>query len=434
MIKCKASLLALCSVMVFSQVTYASSKDLEKRKQEKIKEKEQVSQEVKSKKENVTKTQGKVSSVKSEIDILDGQITGVESEISEIEGEIAVLNERIAVNQRELEESEANLKEKKELFGQRVKAMYMDGRVSYVEVLLNSEDMEALIKNNQTISTIAESDKKLVDYITTQVNKIKEAKKQLEEDKRSVEINKSKLVSEKNNLVVINNKKSAYMQSLESDVELYKKEYEKAENYWNNIDAEISKLQSQIKIAKTQEAQAELERLQRERAKAQAAKEKAQAQAQAAKSSSVKNSSSQSSASTNTRARVSSNASMMWPLPGYNRISSQYGSRYHPILKTNKFHAGVDIPAPAGTPVRAAKAGTVIMSRTMSGLGNVVMIDHGDVVTVYGHNSVLKARVGQQVNQGDVISLVGSTGMSTGNHLHFEVRVNGATRNPLSYV
>lgn len=410
--KCRASLLALCSVLIFSQVTYASSKDLEKKRQQKIKEKEQVSQDVKSKKDNVTKTQGKVSSVQKEIDVLDSQIVGVEGEISTLESEIAVLNDRIETTQRELEESEANLKEKEELFGQRVKAMYMDGRVSYVEVLLNSKDMEALIKNNQTITTIAESDKKLVDYITTQVNTIKEAKKQLEEDKRNVEINKSKLVSQKNSLVAVNNKKSAYMQSLEADVELYRKEYEKAESYWSNIDSEIVRLQGEIRNAKNKEAQAERERLERER------NERAK----------------NVSATNNIRPRVNSNASMAWPLPGYNRISSQYGNRSHPILKQNKFHAGIDIPAPNGTPVRAAKAGTVIMSRSMSGLGNVVMIDHGDVVTVYGHNSVLKARVGQRVNQGDVISLVGSTGMSTGNHLHFEVRVNGATRNPLSYV
>lgn len=407
--KCRVSLLSLAAVLLTSQAVYAGTKELETKKQQMLNQRDAVSEDIKSKKANINETQGKVSAVQREIDMLDSQIGGIADEISNLEGQISALNIRIDKNQKELEEAEKNLQEKKELFSKRVRAMYMDGKVSYVEVLLNSRSMEDLIKNNQTISTIAESDKKLVDYITEQVNIVKEVRKQLESDKNELESSRKNLEIEKQALVDKNNKKNEYMASLERDVNLYIAEYNKSEAAWKSLDKEIVKLQSQIKAAKEEEARIEREKKQRAK--------------------SVKKTSSVSHIDI-----VSGNGALAWPLPGHRSISSPYGNRYHPILKINRFHSGIDIPAPTGTPVCAAKAGTVIMARSMSGYGNVVMVDHGDIVTVYAHNSVLKVRAGQQVNQGDVVSLVGNTGLSTGPHLHFEVRVNGETRNPMGYL
>jgi murein DD-endopeptidase MepM/ murein hydrolase activator NlpD len=129
---------------------------------------------------------------------------------------------------------------------------------------------------------------------------------------------------------------------------------------------------------------------------------------------------------------------MQWPLPGYYRIGSGFGYRMHPILHYKKFHGGIDIGAPMGTPIHAAASGTIIWAGWRSGgSGNTVIIDHGGgISTLYLHikSGGILVREGQKVNAGDIIARVGSTGLSTGPHLHFEVRKNGERQNPLNYV
>lgn len=126
---------------------------------------------------------------------------------------------------------------------------------------------------------------------------------------------------------------------------------------------------------------------------------------------------------------------MKWPLPSSQYVSSYYGMRMHPILKKNKMHTGIDISASQGAPITAANKGTVIVAGWQSGYGYTVIIDHGGgISTLYAHCSKLCVGVGQKVNAGAVIAKAGSTGLSTGPHLHFEVRKNGATQDPLKYL
>ena len=122
---------------------------------------------------------------------------------------------------------------------------------------------------------------------------------------------------------------------------------------------------------------------------------------------------------------------MTWPLPGHNRVTSGYGNRPRPWGRGTEFHSGIDIGAPRGTHIVAAESGTVILSGWHGGFGQTVIIEHGDgITTLYGHNSRNLVSVGDWVNRGDVIAHVGSTGFSTGPHLHFEVRRNGNHVNP----
>ena len=123
---------------------------------------------------------------------------------------------------------------------------------------------------------------------------------------------------------------------------------------------------------------------------------------------------------------------LWWPTDG--GVTSNFGYRVHPIFKTSRLHAGIDIPAPTGQPIFAAAAGTVTMAGSYGGYGNAVVIDHGEgLSTVYAHQSRLGSKVGQVVEPGDVIGYVGSTGFSTGPHLHFEVRTGGEPVDPLDW-
>jgi len=129
-----------------------------------------------------------------------------------------------------------------------------------------------------------------------------------------------------------------------------------------------------------------------------------------------------------------SGISLIWPTPGYTTITSPYGYRIHPITGEFKFHAGVDIGAPGGAPILAAAGGTVTISTYSRSYGNYVEIDHGNGLrTRYAHMSLRLASAGDTVTQGQEIGLVGATGDATGNHLHFEVRVNGVTYDPMRY-
>ena len=126
---------------------------------------------------------------------------------------------------------------------------------------------------------------------------------------------------------------------------------------------------------------------------------------------------------------------MAWPAPGYYTITSPFGYRVHPILGVTRFHSGVDIGVPTGGKIVAANDATVIKTTSTSSYGNMVMIDHGGgIVTLYAHGSKIIATLGQEVKRGDVIMEAGSTGWSTGPHLHFEVRLDGEYQQPLDYI
>ena len=125
----------------------------------------------------------------------------------------------------------------------------------------------------------------------------------------------------------------------------------------------------------------------------------------------------------------------LWPTPGNTTITSPFGNRFHPILHYYRNHNGIDIGAPMGEPVVASNPGTVITASYVGTYGNVVMIDHGGgVVTAYAHGSKILVEVGQVVQRGEVIMEIGSTGLSTGPHLHFEIKINGTFVDPLPYV
>lgn len=404
----KKKILAICLAALMAVPSGAiakSSKSLTIEKNKKKQEQREVKNKIKKQKSNISNTESEKKVVNDEIVNLDERIQVTSAKISTLEGEISSLNKDIKENQDKLEEAQVNLNENTEALRMRLREMYKRGNVNYLEVILNSKDIEELLRNNEIISSIAKADRELIEFIGEQIETIKETEERLQIDKAKLSANKAAVINERQTYQAAIDAKNNYMKVLESNLELYKAEFEKAQANWDSLDAEIVRLQKQISEQKKAE----------------------EAAARARKATRVHSNISVSSAPRNGQ-------SYTWPVPGHYSISSPFGYRIHPILGYSKFHSGVDIPAPSGTPIVAAKSGTVIMSKLMSGYGNVVMVDHGDTVTVYAHCSALNVGVGESVKAGDVVAFVGSTGLSTGAHLHFEVRVNGSPVNPLGYV
>ena len=410
----KRKILAIClaAIMAAPSASFAkSSKSLTIEKDKKIEQRKQVNSKIKEQKANISNTESEKKSVTDEIASLDAKIQEKSNKISSLEKEINKLNQDIAANQKKLEEAQANLEANTKSLRSRLREMYKRGNVNYIEVLLNSKDIEELLRNNEIISSIAKADRELIEYIKTQIDTIKKTEERLKVDREKVTVTKAEVESERQGYQDAVNAKNEYMKVLEKNIDAYKIEFEKAQSDWQNLDLEILKLQKEIEVQKKREEEA---KKRAERASA--------------------NRTNRVNRNISVASRPRDGQAYTWPVPGHYSISSPFGYRTHPILGYSKFHSGVDIPAPSGTPIVAAKSGTVILSRLMSGYGNVIMIDHGDTVTVYAHCSALNKSVGDSVSAGDVVAFVGSTGLSTGPHLHFEVRVNGSPVNPLGYV
>lgn len=402
----KKKFLALCLAALMAVPTGAlakSSKSLTIEKNKKKQEQMQIKNKINKEKSNISNTENEKKSVSTDIENLDAKIQVTSAKISTLESEIVRLNKDIAENQEKLEEAQVNLSENTDALRMRLREMYKRGNVNYLEVILNSRDIEELLRNNEIISSIARADRELIEFIQEQIDTIKQTEERLQIDKAKVSASKAAVENERQSYQAAVDAKNNYMKVLESNLDLYKAEFEKAQSNWDALDSEIARLQKEITAQK--------------KAEEAAARRATRVHSNITVSSGPRN-----------------GQSYTWPLPGHYSISSPFGYRVHPILGYSRLHSGVDIPAPSGTPIVAAKSGTVIMSQLMSGYGNVVMVDHGDTVTVYAHCSALNVGVGESVKAGDVVAFVGSTGLSTGAHLHFEVRVNGSPVNPLGYV
>ncbi|MBQ6937285.1 MAG: peptidoglycan DD-metalloendopeptidase family protein [Clostridia bacterium] len=313
---------------------------------------------------------------------IDKQISDTEDEIGRIETQIEQTKEDITLKQEELKAAEEEFRKYEAVFMVRARAMYENSEIDYLEILFGADDFGDFLSKIEMISQLMDYDNGILDKLNETKEKIAAAKEELENILVRQEENASSLEARKSSLNETLAQKQAMLDEMTKDVEKYKALYEEAER-----------------------AEQELIRQNR------------------------------SALSYSANPVKYTGGRFVWPVPASSRITSQYGYRIHPVYKTKKFHSGIDIGAPYGVDILAAADGTVTLATTNGGYGKCIIINHGSgITTLYGHNSTLLVSVGNKVTKGQVIAKAGSTGVSTGPHLHFEVRVNGATTDPMQYL
>lgn len=350
--------------------------------------------------EKIEKLRGQRDEIQETIKELDEKKQDIELKISDCTEKVDKTEKSIAKVEIEIEAAEKVENEQYDIMKKRIRYMYENGESEYLEIILGSVSVEDLLNQGEYMSKISEYDNTLlVRY--QQAKKIAEDKK-LEKEEKLAELN---LILEELEEKKAENERLAEAKNtqIEKFAALIKEAGKKVSEY----DLEIVKKEKYI-----DRLIAEAERAERARQADLASK-----------------------SNNNVVAGKVSASGMIWPMPSSRYITSGFGYRKEVMAGSGTFHNGVDIAVNAGAPILAAKAGRVISASYHYSMGNHVILDHGNgVYTIYMHSSKLLVSVGQDVAQGQTVALVGSTGMSTGPHLHFSVKLNGQYVNPLNYV
>jgi len=316
---------------------------------------------------------------------------------------------RIDENENKLVEVTAELNAKHGVLEKRVRDIYINGQISYLDVLFGAQDFGDFLTRMDLLKRVMIHDSELVASVLAYQTEIKKVGKQLEADKQIQTELATKAQAAMDVKLEKVSKQQALIDLMQNDKEIYDRQYDE-------MMASSAEVQRLIH-AKEEEMRRAAEEARRQ-AEIEARRQSGNVEVIGGDSGYV---------------MQSFGGGMIWPISG--PITSEFGWRTHPIFGSARFHSGLDIGGDYGMPIHAAASGVVIEAGWIGGYGNTIMIEHGSgIVTLYGHNESLAVGVGQQVNQGDVVAYCGSTGNSTGPHCHFEVRVGGEPVSPWDYL
>lgn len=387
----------LAAAEPFGGTVYASELTNEsiRKKEEEIKRAKEEKKAMQDGLTNVKDMKKKLEASKTDlanyIEELDGNLADIQAKIAELKTQITDKETEIAEKEKELEEAIAVQEAQYEAMKERIKFMYEKGDTLYLELVFASESFGEMLNKAEYIEMLSAYDRKMLDEYVAYAEYVALCKESLEEEKGVLEETKKTVEAEEAALNELIEAKEQEINAVTSDI--------------RNKEAAIAEYEADI--AAQNETISALE-------KAIAEEKKKLAQDQG---------------------RKYDGGMFTWPAPSYTRISDEYGYRIHPILQVKQFHNGLDMAAPGGSPILAAYDGTVVASAYSSSMGNYIMIDHGDsLYTIYMHASALYVQKGAEVSKGQKIAAVGTTGRSTGNHLHFSVRLNGNYVSPWNYL
>ncbi|NQX47231.1 peptidoglycan DD-metalloendopeptidase family protein [Paenibacillus tritici] len=368
------------------------------------------------------------------LDYVLGQIEQVKGEMTTISGKIASTEQSLTVTATELDEAEARVASREKLLESRVRLMYTDGAVSYLDVLLSSTSFSDFLDRADSLKMIVDQDQDLLVQHKLDKQTVIAKKQELEGRYATAKQLYTDLESQRSLL----KEKEAEKQQL---IAYYDEEIQESEIISAEQDAKLVQLATNRSAleAKKDKIKAEEAARKAAAAKAEAARRAAAAAARASAAAKAAKSAGGSDRSSIASAEEYSGGDGPYLRPvGFARISSPFGYRTHPVThEVGKLHTGVDFAVPQGTNIHAADSGTVVMAQWYSGYGYCVIIDHGGGVwTLYGHirQGGIRVKQGERVERGQTIAESGSTGRSTGPHLHFEVRINGKPVNPMPYL
>ena len=350
---------------------------LEEQKQENQGKREQAEKDLEYVQEELSEAVVKIQELDDKIRTAENEIAGMDEKLIDLQTKVEETTQNLQIVQK-------NYDENKKIMENRLVVMYECGDVTYLDLLLRSSSLVEFLSNYYIIEEIVRSDNELLASIEKEKDEIETTKKQLEQQKAELKLLK---VKQEQTRIIMQNNKTIQQNEIDKLSDNEKELQQKIQEYKD----EEARIENLIKLASGQY----------------------------------------------TYNGEYSGGVMAWPIAKEGTyITSNYGTREHPIQGIIKTHTGIDIGnAGFGAPVIAAADGIVSMASYYGGYGNCVIINHGNgISTLYGHGQKILTTVGAEVKKGDLIMEVGSTGLSTGPHLHFEVRINGVHTNPLQYL
>ena len=382
-------------------------------------EKKTLEHDLQKAKELIDSLKGSKEDIQSEVEKLDKQLNEISGKVKEFESRLSKKRQEIADTESALNKAKEQEKKQYRNMKKRIQFMYENGQTSYVEMLLSADSFTDFLNAVEYITQISQYDRKMLkEYQNMQVT-IADTQKTLETDYASLQSLQAKVQEEKQAVAALESAKKGELNDVADDL----------------TDAQTVAKAYEAEIQAQNEVIAQIQAAQKRAAEQQAAQQQAQAAEENQGATDAAGENQNTAQNTTPSGNGQSTGSMMWPCPSSKRVTSDYGPRTSPTNGASSNHKGIDIGAAYGADIVAADGGTVLVATYSSSGGNYVIIDHGGgLCTVYMHASSLTVSAGQTVSKGQVIAKVGSTGISTGNHLHFGVTLNGVYVSPWGYV